>query len=215
MSAREKIMSVLGHMLVLWGALIVAYNGFKKITRVYWGPLAQSLKSDIKLCFIWVIISFGVLLLVYLLKKKQDDLPSVSHYSYLFILHILVINLIAYQKDWALITIINSAELIFIIILAVLHKYRLYLISAWREKFGALVVKQVDSKVFLALTNSRNYILAFVIILVTCAFLLMFKAEKVAEELANAAYFAILIGVGIEFYKGRRGEKGGGGEGKN
>jgi len=45
----------------------------------------------------------------------------------------------------------------------------------------------------------RIFILGFMILLISCAFLLIFKAEKTAEEVANVAYFLLVIGVGIKF----------------
>jgi len=49
-------------------------------------------------------------------------------------------------------------------------------------------------------SSSKTYILGFMVLLVICAFLLIFKAEKIAEQVANVAYFLLAIGVGIELY---------------
>jgi len=46
---------------------------------------------------------------------------------------------------------------------------------------------------------ARVFILGFMILLISCAFLLIFKAEKTAEEVANVAYFLLVIGVGMAF----------------
>lgn len=46
---------------------------------------------------------------------------------------------------------------------------------------------------------ARILILGFMILLISCAILLIFKAEETAEEVANVAYFLLVIGVGIEF----------------
>ncbi|MDL1969857.1 MAG: hypothetical protein LWW94_02570 [Candidatus Desulfofervidaceae bacterium] len=51
------------------------------------------------------------------------------------------------------------------------------------------------------LTSSRTYIIGFMVLLILCAFLLVFKQEKAAEQLAVVAYFLLVIGVGIEFYR--------------
>lgn len=48
---------------------------------------------------------------------------------------------------------------------------------------------------------SAPYILAFMALLITCAFLLVFKLEPVAEQVANVAYFLLVVGVGIEVYQ--------------
>ena len=45
---------------------------------------------------------------------------------------------------------------------------------------------------------ARLFIVAFMVLLVSCAFLLIFKKEKAAEEVANVAYFSLVIGVVME-----------------
>ena len=50
------------------------------------------------------------------------------------------------------------------------------------------------------LKSSKLCIVGFTIFLILCAFLLVFRLEKIANELANIAYFLLVIGVGIEFY---------------
>ncbi len=46
---------------------------------------------------------------------------------------------------------------------------------------------------------ARLFIVMFMILLISCAFLLIFKKEKIAEGTANVAYFLLVIGVVIEF----------------
>ena len=46
---------------------------------------------------------------------------------------------------------------------------------------------------------ARLFIVMFMILLIFCAFLLIFKKEKIAEGTANVAYFLLVIGVVIEF----------------
>ncbi len=45
---------------------------------------------------------------------------------------------------------------------------------------------------------ARLFIVAFMVLLISCAFLLILKKEKIAEEVANVAYFSLVIGVVIE-----------------
>jgi hypothetical protein len=47
---------------------------------------------------------------------------------------------------------------------------------------------------------SAPYTLTFMGLLLFCAFLLIFKLEPIAEQLANIAYIILVIAVGIEFY---------------
>jgi len=46
---------------------------------------------------------------------------------------------------------------------------------------------------------ARLFIVMFMILLIFCAFLLIFRKEKIAEGTANVAYFLLVIGVVIEF----------------
>lgn len=48
---------------------------------------------------------------------------------------------------------------------------------------------------------SVPYIGSFVVLFILCSFLIVFKAQKVAELLANVAYLLLIIGVVIEIYK--------------
>lgn len=65
--------------------------------------------------------------------------------------------------------------------------------------------KMLKFKPFYELMNffrkdlAHVFVLGFMILLVACPFLLIFKAEKTAEEIANVAYFLLVIGVGMKF----------------
>ena len=51
---------------------------------------------------------------------------------------------------------------------------------------------------FFAKDFARLFIVSFMVLLISCAFLLILKKEKIAEEVANVAYFSLVIGVVIE-----------------
>ena len=52
-----------------------------------------------------------------------------------------------------------------------------------------------------------GFVLAFMFLLIACAFLLIFKQEGVAEQVANWAYLFLVIGVVIKFVRMIREEK--------
>ncbi|MCM8784524.1 MAG: hypothetical protein NC818_07185 [Candidatus Omnitrophica bacterium] len=54
---------------------------------------------------------------------------------------------------------------------------------------------------------SDKCILFFMLLLVLCAFFLIFKLEKIAQHLANLAYLMLVLGVGIKFVKMVREER--------
>ena len=57
---------------------------------------------------------------------------------------------------------------------------------------------------------ARFFIVAFMVLLISCAFLLILKKEKIAEEVANVAYFSLVIGVVMEFILMMKQRKGAG-----
>jgi hypothetical protein len=65
-------------------------------------------------------------------------------------------------------------------------------------------VKDFTDKTF-SWIKSREFsdkcILLFMALLIMCAFLLILHLEPFAEQLANVAYFALVVGVGIKFVK--------------
>ena len=76
--------------------------------------------------------------------------------------------------------------IIMVIIVSIVRRVRPRLIKSWpyfREK------------------PSAPYIMLFMILLLSCAFLLIVKLEPIAEQVANVAYFLLVVGVGIEFYQ--------------
>lgn len=59
----------------------------------------------------------------------------------------------------------------------------------------------ISLKLYLKEKPSAPFIILFMVLLMSCAFLLIFKMDKVAEQVANVAYFSLVIGVGIEVYQ--------------
>ena len=48
---------------------------------------------------------------------------------------------------------------------------------------------------------SAPYSMLFMILLLSCAFLIMVKLEPIAEQVSNVAYFLLVVGIGLEFYQ--------------
>lgn len=76
--------------------------------------------------------------------------------------------------------------IIMVIIVSIVRRVRPRLIRRWR---------------YFQEKPSAPYIMLFMILLLSCAFLLIIKLEPVAEQVANIAYFLLVVGVGIEFYQ--------------
>ena len=54
---------------------------------------------------------------------------------------------------------------------------------------------------YLKKNPGSGFVLGFIVLLVGCAFLLIFKQERLAEHLANWAYSFLVIGVIIKFVR--------------
>ncbi len=80
----------------------------------------------------------------------------------------------------------SSYIIIMVIIVSIVRKVRPRLIKRWH---------------YFQEKPSAPYIMLFMILLLSCAFLLMVKLEPIAEQIANIAYFLLVVGVGIEFYQ--------------
>lgn len=74
--------------------------------------------------------------------------------------------------------------IIMIIIVSIVRRIRPWLIRKWH---------------YFQEKPSAPYIIFFMLLLLSCAFFVMFKLEPVAEWIANIAYLVLVIGVGIEF----------------
>ena len=64
-----------------------------------------------------------------------------------------------------------------------------------KPKSGQLITWTKDAIKKAKLNSGTTYIFIFMCLLVICAFLLIFEAEKAAEQFANVTYFLLAIGV--------------------
>ncbi len=98
---------------------------------------------------------------------------------------------------------ISSAKKFPSFILSILARFKKLVSSffwLYFEYFSLVKLKLPYSVVkFFREDFARLFMVMFMILLIFCAFLLIFKKEKIAEEAANVAYFLLVIGVVIEF----------------
>jgi len=101
------------------------------------------------------------------------------------------------------------------IFLVGIFKFPTILISLWKErkrqpKIEGLEIQRFEppgyrlmAKAFTYIKQepANGFIIAFMVLLMLCAFLLIFKLDPIAEQLANLAYFALVVEVGIKLFK--------------
>lgn len=66
--------------------------------------------------------------------------------------------------------------------------------------FRFLHINILLTKSYLKERPSALFLLGFMVLLAICSFLLIFKQEKIAKEVANIAYLLLVIEVGVEAY---------------
>lgn len=54
---------------------------------------------------------------------------------------------------------------------------------------------------YLKKNPGSGFVLVFMFLLIACAFLLIFKQENIAEQVANWAYLFLVVGVIIKFVR--------------
>lgn len=194
-------------------ALILAYNSYKEIGSHLYDKhfLPRDIRAEIKGTFPWSIIIFAAL---YTLSDtvwdKKGDYPSFRQYAVIFALQAIIINLIFLSKGLHILIVQN---------LALLYLTGFLFIWAGKKRFIAIdttvgaeemLPSTIDRPLQKNMPMVREYfkekpsapfIIGFMALLMICAFLLIFKAEKAAEQIANIAYFSLVIGVGIEVYQ--------------
>ncbi|HBA27796.1 MAG TPA: hypothetical protein DCY98_10505 [Nitrospinae bacterium] len=212
---KQLILSVLIHAGLMWASLAFAYNSYKEyFIRTKW-ELPFELKSAIKATFPWTIIVFAVLFLLYnMVRDRKHEYPSYRQYVAFFILQALIVNFIFLSKGVPILIVQNLALLylaIFLFIWGGIKRFMAIDTTGWAEELlPSVIYKPLQNnmpkireycKAYSKKKSSTPFVIGFIVLLMICAFLLIFKQEKAGENLANIAYFLLVIGVGIEIYK--------------
>lgn len=197
-------------------ALLAAYNSYKEIgshlISKYFLP--HVLKGEIKDAFPWMILIFMVLYSLCSIwrDKEKGLLLTIQQYRTIFIFQAVISNLIFFSKGHHVLIVLNfSLFCLAIFLLALVGvKKQMELVLAGQVEISAFVppilYKPLERNIALITGYFKEkpanpFIIIFMGLLVLWTFLLILKLEKTAEELANIAYFALLIGIGIEIYQ--------------
>ena len=221
---KDLLWGALVHGGILWGALSLAYNSYKEYMREY-DPLSMAIRDSIKAMFPLAILIFVILYILYGIGRKGDGYPSFKQYVIIFFLQFIIINPLVFHKGSHIIIPSNLSLLYFAILLFVWGGFKRFIFietsKLARELIPPIIYHQFERnlpqlrgyfyevfernkpriKAYFKEKPSAPFIIAFMSMLIFCAFLLIIKQEEMAEDLANIAYFSIVIGVGIEVYQ--------------
>src|SRR3990170_4186701 len=167
------------HANLLLASLILSYNSYKEYARgpnnIYHFPV--ELKVAIKTTFPLAIGMFGLLYFIcnaLLWRNKKDSSLYIWRYCIIITSQGIILNLVFVQSGIAILIVQNLALIYFALF-----------IMSWHS------INRLEVAIEKA---SAGFLLGFIILLLICAFLLLFKQEKIAKELANIAYLLLVIG---------------------
>lgn len=175
-------------------------------------PLAGDVKALIKATFPWAILVFSCL---YSVIQNKNIFLSIRQYVGIMFLYAILSNVFLFSKGKDVFVSLNLSTIYFIILLTVfwnLSKLRLffnqesgtrYPLSRFQDRIPPVIYRLLETylpraQAYIKEKPSAPFIIGFMILLIICAFLLIFKHEKTAERAANIAYFSLVIGVGKE-----------------
>lgn len=206
-------LGIIIHAVILLAALGLGYDSYRKyMTGIE--PLGRDVKNAIKATFPWAVLTFSGLYFIFAIRKKADTIfLSYREYIYIIITCTALVNLFFFSKGGHILIPLNlSINYFVVLMLCAIGLSRLAIIGnieylpeaqdylppvVYRFLMRNLPVAHAYAKE----RPSARFIIAFMLLLLICVFFLIFKAEKAAEQLANVAYFLLVIGVGIEAYQ--------------
>lgn len=177
-------------------------------------PLSGEVKDSIKAVFPWAILIFLCLYSFFSIRRKTSSifLPF-QQYVYIITIYAGLLNLFFFSKGKDVLIPLNLSVL-YLVLLLIFRGFNRFLfirhlkfiqsskLHDWVPPIVSrfLVAYLPKAHAYIKEKPSAPFIIAFMVLLIICVFLLIFKAEKAAEQLANIAYFALVIGVGIKVY---------------
>ena len=210
-SMKHLIWKSIIHFGITWAALAFSYNSYREYIRsIYHLALSTELKEAIKATFPWGAMIFAVLYILYGIGFKKNHYPTFKQYVILVFLYTFFINTLFFHGGTDILIVINISILYLILLLLIYGTLKRFIhidTSGWAEEifppviYSATKRKLPKIKEYFKAKPSFPFIIGFMVLLIVCALLLIFEQEKMAEQLANIAYFLLVIGVGIEVYR--------------
>lgn len=219
------------HAGILWAALALGYNSYKELMREIeplTRDMKDSIKATFPWA---ILLFSGLYFIFFRLKNPfktnktnetnetnktftpQHVFLNIRQYGYVITFYAILLNLFFFSEGRDILIPINLSVFYSVILLFVCFGVS-KLIDINYVKYSPKAQEWLPPIIYRFLLNnlpkvqayikerpSSPFIIGFMALLIICAFLLIFKAEKAAEQLANIAYFALVIGVGIEVYR--------------
>lgn len=205
---KRIIAQTLIHAGFMWASLALSYNTFKEhIRKSNDNIFPLELKQAIKATFPLTVIIFTALFIILnIWVAKKEKYISVRQYAVIFIIQAIIMNLIFFSKGNHILIVQNLAFFYLAVILVVWNGIREFTVidtAHWPKEFIPPIVYRLTRDIPAPFKQkpSAFFVKGFITVAVICAFLSLFKQIKVVRELANIAYFLVVIGAGIEMYK--------------
>jgi len=203
--------------LIFWAALVCGFNSYKEFVKRY-TPLTGYEKDVIIDTFPWAILISAVLYLVLFLFKKRKDTIFLGMTQYLFgiVFGVLLVNILFFSEGKYVLISTNLSMFYFVVFLTIMWvAFKLSLVPKVKmdnvlqdwlppiiHRFWVKNRLKIRAYIsYLRQNLFKVFIVAFMVLLTLCAFLLIFNAERAAEQLADMAYLLLVIGAGIEVHR--------------
>lgn len=223
MKSRQPIktlfLGIFIHAIILLIALSVGYSSYKEYMPGI-EPLTRGVKDSIKATFPWAVLTFSGLYFIFKSKNKTGIFLS-WQYAPIISLYALLMNIFFLSKGKDILFPLNLSVFYSVFIVASIlglkrltHISNIEYLPIAQDYLPPIVYRFMlcylpKAQTYVKEKPSAPFIIGFMALLIMCAFLLIFKHGKSAENLANIAYFLLVIGVGIEIYHLiKHGEKG-------
>lgn len=210
-SNKQILWGAIIHSCLLLGALVFAYNSHKEYMRHHVFPIPMELRLLIKATFPWAIMIFIILFVLYgIWRRERENYPTLRQYIVIFGLQAIIVNLVFFFKGPHILIVQNLALFYFAVLLAIWGVIgRLIIIdkTGWvQELLPPIVYRPLQRNIpwireYVRKKPVALFVAGFMALLMICAFLLIFKEKKIAEQIADIAYVLLIIGIGIEIYQ--------------
>ena len=209
--AKKVPWGIIIHAVIIWVALALGYNSYKEVMREI-DPLTRAARESIKATFPWAVLAFSGLYFILSTRRKTGEiLLSFSRYVYVILICAFLFNLFYVAKGKDILIPLNLSITYLAILLLLCRQLSKIKMNAqdWLPPiiYKYIIDSQLKSQSCNKKMSSAPFIIAFMCLLAICAILLILGAEKTAEQLANVAYFLLVLGVGIEMYQLVKGEE--------